>query len=171
MQLWTWQEPGFSLTSGCVDWTKSPTWNDPELPGARLAYPSLAERLGTDQLVWFRSGRADKLWCGYDAEWLADVPIDRILCGIDTESWNMLIKMPPAEWARASANPVDVAIVDPNRGDAKSSFNIRWTLLGSLIVCRYRTLTDHAQTASHRRCGAQMRRCQSISAGRAVSGS
>ncbi len=50
MKLWTWQGRDFKLTSGCVDYLKSPYCKThPELIPA---YQELSQFLGTDQIIW-----------------------------------------------------------------------------------------------------------------------
>jgi hypothetical protein len=91
IQLWTWQEPDFSLTSGYVDHAQSEYYNT--VLGVPEAYAILAKRLGTDQIIWcyVRRDEYDNLPHLTRIEWALDVPDDDILAIIDTYTWNRLL--------------------------------------------------------------------------------
>ena len=91
MQLWTWQEPDFSLTTGHVDHAQSDYYK--KVSGVPDAYAQLAKLLGTDQIIWCYVCRDE-----YDdlphltrIEWILDVPDDGILAIIDAFIWNKIL--------------------------------------------------------------------------------
>ena len=91
MQLWTWQEPGFSLMFGYVDHTQSKYYNT--LAGAPEAYAELATRLDTDQIIWcfVRPDDYSDMSHLTRVEWTLDVPDNEILKIIDAYIWNKIL--------------------------------------------------------------------------------
>ena len=93
MQLWTWHEPDFSLTSGRLDHSRSQYYKI--VDGAPDAYAELAQRLSTDQIIWCYVRRDDyhdlpKLT---RVEWALDVPDTEILAITDAYIWNKILRI------------------------------------------------------------------------------
>ncbi len=91
MQLWTFQEPGFSLTSGQVDHARSEYYKT--VSGVPNAYAQLAKRLGTDQIIWCYVRREEYHDLPHltREEWALDVPEYDILAIVDTFIWNRIL--------------------------------------------------------------------------------
>ena len=88
MLLWSYQFPGFSLTEGQVDLTKSQYANDyPD------AYRKLYGFLRPNTLVWCKAtndGRSDWLREGRQ-EWQLNVPNSEFLKVVDCMVWNGIL--------------------------------------------------------------------------------
>jgi hypothetical protein len=91
MQLWTWHEPDFDLTSGEVDHSRSKYYKG--TPGIPAAYAELSRLLGTDQIIWcyVRRHEYHQLPNLTRIEWALDVPEDQILGMIDAYVWNKIL--------------------------------------------------------------------------------
>ncbi len=89
MQLWSWQEPGFSLFEGSVDHEQSEYVRS--VAGIREAYRGLAQRLGTNQLIWCYTVRDEYIRFGTRVEWVLDVPTTHVLAFMDGIVWNRIL--------------------------------------------------------------------------------
>lgn len=103
MRLWTWQGRGHSLTSGRIDLARSAYHQDEDLPGVARAYVQIAEKLGTDQLVWCYTEQTK--WnesIPPRVEWELEVPEAAILAYVDDHAWSKLVGIPtfPMELVR-----------------------------------------------------------------------
>ncbi len=87
MKLWTWHGTDFSLTSGCVDLSRSPYYH---MPKYRFAHAELARRVGTDQIIWCYVRRT-KHEERERIERVLKVPKDRLLRIIDSPIWERII--------------------------------------------------------------------------------
>ena len=95
MNLWTYHDPGFSLTSGRVDHALSPYADDPAI---MEAYRELGRRLDIPdlQIVWCYTRHGDYSVTGIERfEWHLSVPSDDIIVCIDGVVWNRIIGKPP----------------------------------------------------------------------------
>lgn len=88
MNLWTYHDPDFSLTSGRVDHTRSPYADDPAI---MAAYLELGRRLNIPdvQIIWCytRHGRYP-LTSIERREWHLSVPSDQIRACYNQLAWN-----------------------------------------------------------------------------------
>jgi hypothetical protein len=91
MQLWTWHEPDFDLTSGEVDHSRSKYYKS--TPGILAAYAELSRLLGTDQIIWcyVRRDEYHQLPNLTRIEWALNVPDNQILGMIDAYVWNKIL--------------------------------------------------------------------------------
>lgn len=91
MELRTWHESDFSLTSGTVDHARSEYYSN--VRGVPDAYAELATRLGTDQVVWCYVRPGEYLNGPHltRVEWVLEVPDDKILAIVDAFIWNKIL--------------------------------------------------------------------------------
>jgi len=92
IRLWTWHSPEFSITDGRVELSRSTYLNDPNLPGLKSAYRGLADRLGTDQIIWCYV-RPDEHFHAPsipEIEWEIEIPVSAILTIVDSYVWNKI---------------------------------------------------------------------------------
>ena len=91
-ELWTWQGPDFSLTTGTVDHRKSCYYDDPSFPDVAPAYHKLWRRLGTTQIIWCypRHGEHHHISGISEVEWELEVPESEILAVIHPYVWNRI---------------------------------------------------------------------------------
>lgn len=91
MRLWTWHKPDFSLFDGHVDHELSEYVRT--VNGVREAYNNLADRLGTDQLIWCYTKPNQRIILPHhsEVEWILDVPTVKILAFIDDIVWNRIL--------------------------------------------------------------------------------
>lgn len=88
MKLWTEHTPGFSITSGEVDWSRSEYYN--ETTGIKEAYHRLAEWLQTRQYIWCYVIEPKRCLDGREM-WPLDVPQDNFFKIVDSYVWNKVI--------------------------------------------------------------------------------
>jgi hypothetical protein len=95
MNLWTYHDPNFSLTSSRVDHALSPYADDPAI---MEAYRELGYRLNIPdvQIVWCYTRHGDYPLTGIEhREWHLAVPPDEIIACTDGLVWNRIIGKPP----------------------------------------------------------------------------
>jgi hypothetical protein len=91
MKLFTSQTPDFSLTSGTVDYTRSPSCK--LLPKIRAAYDELYQRLGLDRyrIIWCWPRREDCRPWREDIVWILNVDESDCLAIVDGFIWSRII--------------------------------------------------------------------------------
>jgi hypothetical protein len=96
IRLWTWHKRDFCLVSDRVDHSRSAYYNYDKLPGIRVAYKLLADRLRTDQFIWCYHLRDEHHVSNYVAEneieWELEIPKDKVLAFIDGKAWDNIIR-------------------------------------------------------------------------------
>ena len=92
MDLWTLHTPGFNLTSGKVDHSKSEYYRT--VPGVKEAYAELWQRLKTPggQILWCDTDNTDIAKTGTEMiMWELEVLHDNIICLLDGLVWNRIL--------------------------------------------------------------------------------
>lgn len=138
MRLWTWHEPGFSLTSGHVDHDQSYYYNN-NVPSFPDAYAQLAKHFGTDQIIWCYVRRDDYLDLPEltRVEWALDVPDKEILAIVDPTIWNKILgnrHVPPilhAKWLEDA--PVNETACDAYIEQQEKEYHSRQEPKGGLL--------------------------------------
>lgn len=105
LPLWSWQQPGYSLTEGTVDHQRS-DWKT--LRGYPESIKDLSERLGTDQFVWCytRGDEHDPLHSSASVEWQLEVPKHHVLAFICSFAWHWILARNGEDSDRPDIRPV-----------------------------------------------------------------